>query len=44
MDKIFETSSSFYVKLRTTGKVQFLFFQKIFAKIDKILIWEKSVH
>ena len=32
--KIFETSSSFYVKHRTTGKFQLLF-QQFFANIDK---------
>ena len=26
--KIFKTNSSFHVKLRTTGKVQFLFFRR----------------
>ena len=36
--KICETNSSFHVKRRTTGKVQFLFFSSFFAIIDKIFI------
>ena len=41
--KIFERNSSFYVKYRTTGKVQF-FFQEIFTSIDKIFISEGGLN
>ena len=34
----FETNSSFHVKWRTAGKVQFLFFRRFFSSTDKILI------
>ena len=36
MDKIFETNSSFHVKQRTTGKVQY-YCSDVFANINKIL-------
>ena len=39
MDKIFQTSSCFHVKQRTTGKVQFLFF-RVFCQYRQILILE----
>ena len=42
MGKIFETNSSFYVKQRTTGKVQFLFVRTFFLVLKKILFWEKD--
>ena len=41
MDKIIETSSSFYVKQRTTGKVQFLFFKSFWLVLVKFPIWEE---
>ena len=34
--KMFETNSSFHVKQRTTRKVEFVFFLKFFASINKI--------
>ena len=40
MDKIFETNSTFHVKKRTTGKVQFLFFDNFLLVLIKFLFWE----
>ena len=36
MRKMFEEDSFFHVKYCSAGKVQFLFFKKNFAGIDKI--------
>ena len=40
--KIFETNSSFYVKNRTTGKVQFLFFRRLLLVLTKSSFHEKT--
>ena len=40
MDKIFETISSFHVRQRTTGKVQFLFLRRFLLVLTKFLFWE----
>ena len=42
--KIRETNSSFFVKQRTTGKVQFLFFSSFFLILTKFSFWEKTGH
>ena len=42
MDKIFETNSSFHVKKRTMGKVQFLFLGRTFSVLTKFLLWEED--
>ena len=39
MDKIFETNSSFHVKLHY-GKILISIFQQFFASIDKIFIFK----
>ena len=39
--KIFETNSSFHVKQRTTGKVQFLFFSSFLLVSTKFSFWEE---
>ena len=38
--KIFETNSSFHVKQRTMGKIQFLFFKSFLLALTKFLIWQ----
>ena len=38
--KIFETNSSFHVKSRTRGKVQFLFFKRFLIVLAKFLFWQ----
>ena len=35
--KIFETNSNFHVKMRTTGKTQFLFFRRFLLVTKKII-------
>ena len=40
MDKMFDTNSSFNVKLRTTGKVSFLFFRSLFLVF--LAFWEED--
>ena len=40
--KIFETNSSFHVKQRTTGKVQFLFFSSFLLVLTKFSFWEED--
>ena len=35
IDKVFEINTSFHMKLGTTGKIQFLFFGIVFARIKK---------
>ena len=40
--KIFETNSSFHVKQRTTGKVQFLFFSRFLLVLTKFSFWEED--
>ena len=40
--RIFETNSSFHVKQRTTGKVQFLFFRSCFLVLAKFSFWEED--
>ena len=40
--KILETNSSFYVKQRTTGKVQFCFFGSFFLVLTKCSFWEED--
>ena len=40
--KIFETNSSFHVKQRTTGKVQFVFFSSFLLVLTKFLFWEEG--
>ena len=42
LDKIFETKSSFYVKDRTTGRVQFLYFSSILLVLTKLWFWEED--
>ena len=42
MDKIFEANSSFYVKWRTTGKVQFLFFRSFLLVLNTFSFSEKD--
>ena len=42
VDKIFETSSTFHVKYRTTGKFQFLFFGSFLLLLTKFLFWEEG--
>ena len=37
--KIIETISSFHVKQRTTGKVQFLFFSSFLLVLTKLSFW-----
>ena len=41
-DKTFEKNSSFHVKQRTTGKVQFLFSRGILLALTKSSFWEKD--
>ena len=41
-DKIFEKNSSFHVKWRTTGKVQFLFSRSLLLVLTKFSIWEED--
>ena len=36
--KVFETNSSFYMKLRTTGKVYNFCFSRVFDSFNKIFI------
>ena len=40
--KILKTNSSFYVKQRTTGKVQFLFFSNFLLKLTNFLCREED--
>ena len=40
--KVLETNSSFHVKERTTGKVQFLFFRKFLLLLTKLSFWEED--
>ena len=40
-DKIFETSSSFHLKWRTMGKVQFAFFRRFLLVVAKVSFWEE---
>ena len=40
--KVLETNSSFHVKERTTGKVQFLFFRKFLLLLTKFSFWEED--
>ena len=40
--RIFETKSSFHVKQRITGKVQFPFFSIFFLVLRKFLFWEED--
>ena len=40
--KIFETNSSFHVKQRITGKVQFLFFSSFLLVLTKSSFWEED--
>ena len=42
MGNIFETKSSFHVKQRTTGKVQFLFFENFLLVLTRFLFWEED--
>ena len=42
MDKIFEISSSFRVKYRTTAKFLFLFFSSFLLVLTKFLFWEED--
>ena len=42
VDKIFETSSTFHVKYRTTGKFPFLFFGSFLLLLTKFLFWEEG--
>ena len=42
VDKIFETSSTFHVKYRTTGKFRFLFFGSFLLLLTKFLFWEEG--
>ena len=42
MDKIFETSSSFHVKHRTTRKFLFSFFNSFLLVLTKYLFWEEE--
>ena len=42
MDKIFEANSSFHVKWRTTGKVQFLFFRSFLLVLNTFFFSEKD--
>ena len=39
---IFETKSSFHVKQRTTGKVQFPFFSSFLLALTNISFWDKD--
>ena len=43
MDKKFETNSSFHVKQRTTGKVQFLSFRSFLLVLKKFSFWEEAM-
>ena len=40
--KIFKRNSSFHVKQRTTGKVQFLFFSCFLLGVTKFSFWEED--
>ena len=40
--KIFETNSSFHVKYRTMGKVQFLFFKRFLRVLTRFLFREED--
>ena len=40
--RIFETGSSFHVKMRNTGKFSFLFFSNLFLVSTKFLLWEED--
>ena len=40
--KVLETNSSFHVKERTTGKVQFLFFREFLLLLTKFSFWEED--
>ena len=42
--KIFETNSSFHVKQRTPGKVQFLFFRRFLLVLTKFSFWGRTKH
>ena len=41
-DKIFEKNSSFHVKLRTMGKVQFLFSRSLLLVLTKLSFYEED--
>ena len=41
-DKIFEKNSSFHVKWRTTGKVQFLFSRSLLLVLTKFSFWKED--
>ena len=41
-DKIFEKNSSFHVKQRTTGKLQFLFSRRLLLVLTKFSFWEEN--
>ena len=41
-DKIFDKNSSFHVKSRTTGKVQFLFSRSLLLALTKFSFWEED--
>ena len=42
IDKAFETNSSFHVRQRNTGKVQFLFFRSFLLVLAKVSVWEED--
>ena len=42
IDKILETNSSFYVKQRTTGKVQIRFFSRFLLTLTKFSFWQED--
>ena len=42
MDKIFQENPGVHVKLRTTGKVQFLFSRSLLLALTKICFWEED--
>ena len=42
INKILEANSSLYVKQRTTGKVQFLFFSNFLLILTKCSFWEED--
>ena len=42
LHRIFETNSSFHVKQRTEGKIQFLFFKSFLLALIKFSFWQKE--
>ena len=42
-DKICEKNSSFHVKYRAMGKVQFLFSRRLLLVLTKFSIWEEDL-